>query len=297
MRMRMLGISYGTSCYAKVWKNSAIDYGSLRECLSDPVRTEETVEEYGRLRGDAKQKAKDRGGFVGGILKDGKRNGANVISRSMLALDADRATQSFLKKFPAEFPWAALLYSTHSHTAASPRVRVVIPLTRDISPDEYIAVSRYTAEELGMEMFDPCSFKPQQLMYWPSIPKDGEFVFMERAAEWLDPNDILTMHPGWKDFSTLPLLKSEGSARNACGRRPEDPREKKGVIGAFCRAYSIENAIEEFLPDVYEDAGNGRYSYRAADSCKCPQRIILRAVAAMHHCVYLEASGFIPFRI
>lgn len=103
-------------------------------------------------------------------------------------------------------------------------------------------------------------------MYWPSIPKDGEFVFMERAAEWLDPDDILTMHPGWKDFSTLPLLKSEGSARNACGRRPEDPREKKGVIGAFCRAYSIENAIEEFLPDVYEDAGNGRYSYRAADS-------------------------------
>lgn len=102
--MRMLGISYGTSCYAKVWKNSAIDYGSLRERLSDPVRTEETVEEYGRLRGDAKQKAKDRGCFVGGILKDGKRNGANVISRSMLALDADRATQGFLKKFPAEFP-------------------------------------------------------------------------------------------------------------------------------------------------------------------------------------------------
>ncbi|WP_414851303.1 hypothetical protein [Brevibacillus sp. IT-7CA2] len=34
----------------------------------------------------------------------------------------------------------------------------------------------------------------------------------------------------------------------------EDPRSKQGVIGAFCRCYSISEAIATFLPDAYEPA-------------------------------------------
>ena len=38
-------------------------------------------------------------------------------------------------------------------------------------------------------------------------------------------------------------------------------------MGAFCRAYTIEEAIEAFLTDVYEpSAMNGRYDYIPADS-------------------------------
>jgi putative DNA primase/helicase len=42
-----------------------------------------------------------------------------------------------------------------------------------------------------------------------------------------------------------------------------DPLEKVGVVGAFCRAYSVEDAINTFLPDVYEpcDIPN-RYTYK-----------------------------------
>ena len=111
-----------------MWTNDTISFVSLIDRLRDPVRTPETVEEYRKLKGDAKQKAKDKGGFVGGILKDGKRNGANVLSRSMLTLDADKATKAFLDDFKASFPYSAILYSTHSHTPESPRVRVIVPL-------------------------------------------------------------------------------------------------------------------------------------------------------------------------
>ena len=46
-----------------------------------------------------------------------------------------------------------------------------------------------------------------------------------------------------------------------------DPLEKTGIVGAFCRAYTIEEAIEAFLTDVYEpSAMNGRYDYIPADS-------------------------------
>jgi putative DNA primase/helicase len=41
------------------------------------------------------------------------------------------------------------------------------------------------------------------------------------------------------------------------------PLEKLGVLGAFCRTYTITDAIEMFLSDVYEPSGvEGRYSYR-----------------------------------
>ena len=46
-----------------------------------------------------------------------------------------------------------------------------------------------------------------------------------------------------------------------------DPLEKPGIVGAFCRAYTIEEAIETFLSDVYEPSSmNGRYDYIPADS-------------------------------
>ena len=30
-----------------------------------------------------------------------------------------------------------------------------------------------------------------------------------------------------------------------------DPLAKKGIVGAFCRTYTITQAIAKFLPDVY----------------------------------------------
>ena len=265
--MRELEIAYGRSNHTPIWTNDTISFEALTDRLRDPVRTPETVEEYRKLKGDAKQKAKDKGGFVGGILKDGKRNGANVLSRSMLTLDADKATKSFLEGFKSAFPFSAILYSTHSHTPESPRVRIVMPLSRDVSAEEYVAVSRYAAADIGLEMFDQCSFRPAQLMYWPSSPKDGEYVFIVVDDKpWLDPDDILSKHPDWRNMETLPSLPSENATKNLSGRKPEDPRAKNGIIGAFCRTYTIDEAISEFLPDIYEPSGSGRYSYTEADS-------------------------------
>jgi len=50
-------------------------------------------------------------------------------------------------------------------------------------------------------------------------------------------------------------------------RKQADPLTKDGIIGAFCRTYSIEEAIAAFLPDVYQpSAMQGRYDYVPADS-------------------------------
>ena len=63
-----------------------------------------------------------------------------------------------------------VLYSTHSHTADNPRYRVIIPVDRPMPPDEYQAVSRRIADNIGIEFFDPSTHQAERLMYWPSHP-------------------------------------------------------------------------------------------------------------------------------
>ena len=42
----------------------------------------------------------------------------------------------------------------------------------------------------------------------------------------------------------------------------EDPLSKKGVVGAFCRTYSIQDVMERFLAGIYTpSAVESRYDY------------------------------------
>ena len=265
---RNLTIATGRSCTARTWGMTTLAFEELVDRLRKPERTAESVAEYATMTKDERQMAKDRGGFVGGTLKDGLRRLANVTSRSMLTLDADNATAGFVEAFRDTFPWKAVLYTTHGHTKESPRCRIVVPLERDVDAEEYNAIARLVADGCGIAMFDPCGFRVQQLMYWPSCPSDGEYVFVETEHDWLDPDTFLATHPGWRDITTLPLTPSEKEPpRPSGGRRAKDPRQKEGIVGAFCRAYTIEEAIAEHLQDVYAPSSvEGRYDYIPAES-------------------------------
>lgn len=114
----------------------------------------ETVEEYPKLSKADRDRAKDRGGFVGGQLKDNRRKRENVACRSMLTHDADHADKDFIERFTSGCKYAAALYTTHGHTPENPRVRIIVPFTRDVTPDEFTAIGRYFAEEWGIDQFD-----------------------------------------------------------------------------------------------------------------------------------------------
>ena len=265
--MRDLPIAYGNSCYAKTWANKTTTWEDLCERLKTTIRTTESMEEYPKLKKDDRDRAKDKGGFVGGNLKGNRRKRETVACRSMLTMDADHAEIGFIDKFTAECQYASCLYTTHGHTPEQPRCRIIVPLTRDITPDEYVALARYFAADWGIDRFDECSYKPSQLMYWPTTPANGEFISKTTEGEWLDPDVYLTAHPNWKDCSLLPTSSRESSVREASGKKQEDPLTKPGVVGAFCRAYGITAVIETYLADVYEpSAMEGRYDYIPADS-------------------------------
>ena len=260
--MRDLPISYGNSCHAKFWSNKTIRWKELCEKLKTTIRTTETAEEYSKMRKSDREAAKDKGGFVAGHLKDNRRKAETVACRSILSLDGDRLEKGFLDRFDLECPYEACFYTTHSHTPESPRGRFLIPLTRDVSPDEYVAIGRFLAAEWGIDQFDECSYKPSQLMYWPTTSSNGEYRFEKIDGPWLDPDEYLSSHPGWRDCSLLPTSSRESAVRENAKKPQEDPLAKKGVVGAFCRTYSIEDVMEKFLPDVYApSAVEGRYDF------------------------------------
>ena len=260
--MRELLIAYGNSCQAKIWSNKTIKWSELCDRLKITIKTSESVEEYKKMKKPDRDATKDKGGFVGGQLRDNRRKADTVVCRSMLTLDVDHAETDFINNFISNCPYAAALYTTHSHTPEEPRCRVIIPLTEDVSSAEYVALARFFASEWGIDQFDECSYKPNQLMYWPTTPANGEYIYKEVIGDWFDPQKYLAKHPNWENCSLLPTSSRESVVKESSKKPQEDPLSKGGVVGAFCRTYSIQKAIETFLQDIYgESAVDGRYDY------------------------------------
>lgn len=258
--MRELSFCFGSSRKAAVWRPAKMSVDELMDRLSTPMRTSETASQYHGMTKDEKEVVKDKGGFLAGTLKGARRKKTDVVSRSMVTLDCDKLTAGFFDAYKAEY--YSILYTTHSHTPESPRARVLMPLTRDVTPEEYNAISRYLAEELGMAMIDPCSFKINQLMYWPTCPSDGEYICRAYEGGWLDPDVYLAAHPNWKDCAALPTAPAERETLERQRKKQEDPLSKTGIVGTFCRAYTIPEVVERYLSDVYAPTDKeDRYDY------------------------------------
>lgn len=260
--MRELKIALGNSRQSKYWSNKTMSFEDICNRLKTPIRTTETAEEYPKLPKGQRDEIKDKGGFVGGHLREGLRKVDYVDCRSLWTPDLDDATPEFVASLHDKIHFLCAAYSTHGHTPEAPRLRLVAPFSRDVSPDEFIAISRFLAADIGIGMFDVCSFTPNQLMYWPTCPSNGDYLFDTFEGEPLDPDAILTAHPNWRDCSLLPTTPRESKVSRPSLKQQEDPLSKPGVVGAFCRAYSIEAAIDTFLPDIYKPSVvEGRRDY------------------------------------
>jgi putative DNA primase/helicase len=282
--MRELAIAYGNNRQAKTWTNKKIRYEDLKERLKVTIRTSESAEEYAHMSRAQRDAAKDHGGFVGGVLAGGRRKIDTVEARSMIALDGDRIDAKFLEGYEGMTPYTSFLYTTHSSTPESPRVRLIFPLTRDISSEEFVAVSRYLAQMLGIDYFDECSYQPNQLMYWPSSPQNGVFVYKEVEKEWLDPDEILSAHPEWRDPTRLPTSSRESKANTTKQKKVADPLSKEGIVGLFNRTYyPITKALEEFLPNVYEPTQKENRWHLIASSSMAGVEVIEDQFVYSHH--------------
>lgn len=262
-----LYVSTGNSRMDKKFNGAEMEYEDFAKRLSQTTYTAETMEQYRKLPKGKQDDIKDVGGFVLGKLKGGRRKKDCVVSRSAVTLDMDYGTEDIVDEIEMFLDYEMLIYSTHKHTPESPRLRLILPLTREVTPDEYGAISRMIAQDIGIELFDDSTYEPSRLMYWPSTSSDGEYVFKQITGNVADSDEILSRYKDWKDVSSWPVSNRQGEVVKREIKKQADPLAKDGLIGAFNRAYPIREAISTFLSDVYQPSVMpGRYDYIPADS-------------------------------
>ena len=261
-------LAVGGSRKEKHWRTKELLWSELVQKLQNPTRTPETALEYKSLPKARRDEIKDVGGFVGGVLKGGRRKGDAIAWRSLLTLDLDniRANEDPWPMVDLVLSCAAVCYSTHSHTEEAPRLRIIIPLSRQVNGDEYAAVARRVAADIGIDMCDDSTFEPHRLMYWPSASSDAPYRFEFSDAPWLDVDEQLARYADWRDPAQWPQSSRKTDKIQRAIKKQGDPLTKKGVVGAFCQVYSVEDAIAEFLSDVYLPCDNGRYTYKSGST-------------------------------
>ena len=241
-------ISVARSYNSKAWKPKKISWSELVSKFYAVKRTDEDIEDYFRMTSDEKTEIKNAAGaFVGGRLDGTLRSNTTLQARDLLTLDIDSATPEQAKEFKAiAEKYTGCIYTTHSHTPMSPRFRYVAPLSRSVSSAEYVAICEYLVNNVfAADYVDLCSTRPAQLMFFPTAAKNGFFDCKDFTGEIFDADKILETakkNPKWEDTA------------RALAAKQANPLEKEGVIGEFCRAFSIIDVLTdpELLGDQYE---------------------------------------------
>lgn len=247
-------------------RNKVVTWPGLVEMLSTCHRDDITFKDYLALPQLQQGTRKNRpGAFVGGSFTNGRRNSDSIISRSVVTLDIDSNAESLWADIcltggiPALQGLAYQIHTTRKHTDEKPRMRVCLPLSRDVTPEEYVPVLCAVAEMIDPEMRTVTSesFVTVQVMFLPSVCKDSEFFCTSAEGEFLDPDPLLKKYPvdqpelwpassdaGVKPFSRMKIT------------HPEDKKMLAPVITAVHRAFDPRTFIETYLDHVYQPAGN-----------------------------------------
>lgn len=272
--MNKYTLSVAGSSASLKWSTVRYTWEDFLERLNRDIRSTETMRDFDRLDRTARANLKDVGGYMAGELSGARRLKSAVLSRSMITLDVDYADSLFPVEFDTRFPGvAAVIYNTRSDREKSRRFRVVIPFAEEVQDAaQYEAAARKMAELLGIDLFDPTTFQAERMMYWQSLSSDQPKVFEVFEGEPISAEYLLSLYGNneeWRDIRNWAFRSDQEKETRAIVSKAmaQNPREKAGLVGAFCRAYSVPAAIEKYLSDVYEIApGNDRYTYKAGHS-------------------------------
>lgn len=244
-----------------------MDEEEVRKRLANPIRTAESQAEYLQIPRQKQADIKDVGGFVAGVSADGSRKADQMVSRCMIVYDIDKCTLEKFAEIRKQKQYKRFLYTTHKHTPDHPRFRLLYPLIKGVSAEAYVPAAIKLAQQLSiLDLIDSVSLRPAQFMYFPSASRDGEYIYEEVDGAVVDADKLLACYTDWHNTAEWSqLLPVQMPAPK--GKQAQDPCSKGGVIGAFCAAHSIDDAILQFIPDIYRPSTiPGRYDYTRAES-------------------------------
>jgi putative DNA primase/helicase len=229
--VRPLLVSFGGADLAVITKRSSLTWAEFAGWLT------EAPPELGNKA--------DAGWYIPAEF-DGRRHSDNFVERHAITFDFDHVTiDTWGDVLNAWSDTAFAIYTTFSHKPDRPRFRVVMPLARPVGFDEFQAVSRKVAADVGIELIARESFVPAQMMFCPARPLGGHFASRINEGACLDVDAVLAEYDDWTDVSSWPHRR-DGDAVHAAAADKVDPRDKPGIIGEFNRTFTVSQAIERF---------------------------------------------------
>ena len=133
------------------------------------------------LKADQPASSKEVRPYVGGTLSNGRRTARTVEQRFFLTLDADYADSDFPMEVELLFhdvPY--LIHTTYRHDPDAHRYRLILPMDRGATPNEYKELSWLVMERLGGEQFDKTTAQAERFMYAPST-QDPDIYYWRSA--------------------------------------------------------------------------------------------------------------------
>ena len=245
--MRPLTISFGKGDKAAITAVKSLPWAEFAKALTtEPPESEDKA---------------SRGWFIPATFDPVYRHGDNFVSRDAITYDFDHVGMEDWARVKAALPGLALaMYTTFSHSSQTPRFRVVLPLSRPATFDEFEAVSRKVATRFGIELAARESFTPPQMTYLPLRKPTAEFSIYVQEGAPLYVDDVLEEYDDWTDRTTWPR-RSTGDDLHAPVEGQTSPDCKDGPVGRFCRAYRVGDAIRKFDLPYTPSGDNGRWTY------------------------------------
>jgi len=288
-----LYIAYVENRFATAVQQKEISWEEFCSKLARVKRTGEKLADFLSWEKTKQDNTKDVGGFVAGWFYYKRRRKEEVYCRSCITLDMDYGVPGILERFKEENKYTCYIYSTHKHTAEQPRLRIIFPLTRPVVEADFAPLSKAIAQSIGEKYFDLSCYEANRLMFWPSVACDGEVINELIPGAVLNPEEIMQCAPvpEWQELklSPKPSVKERGTKKDKAGRAPveksalvmseaavsslaqkklqqADPLQKKGIIGAYCRAHTPEEVLATVGAGIYRASSiTGRYDYIAGE--------------------------------
>jgi putative DNA primase/helicase len=140
-----------------------------------------------------------------GVCKNGKRDDANLLSRSAITLDYDQPDAlGLMRRLRLEslsIPFAYVWHTTRSHDVnivaerVQPKIRIIVPLARDVTATEYHLLVKAVAA-LFPATLDEAALRPAQMMYCPIHNKGAPYRCGAFTGQgYLEPDSVLAFIP------------------------------------------------------------------------------------------------------
>ena len=207
------------------------------------------------LTTDYQARAEKDGGAWSPILwADDERDSEGAESVCALVYDLDDATPELLQSLGLRLDAKGWIHAIHE-TYTAGRYRLIVPLARDVTPEEYAIAWRGCADQLAIPGLDETGKDLARLFYLPSKPSatDERLAGVE-GSTLLDPATVL----GWYDRSAKSAvggktkIQGESTPENfssvaPVSTGPLDLDMVRAAVKASSLATEVKRALQEAL--------------------------------------------------